>query len=140
MKKEILSYAAGIFDGEGTVAVYCYHDKHYKLRVSVSNYNSNVLEFLKKYFGGSVSGGKTNKLYIWLTSGNISLNFLILVYKYLIIKKQQALVGIKFQQHKNDFCKNLKTKHINIKNSIDHKEVKIREKYKIKLHQLKRVY
>lgn len=105
-KRDILSYAAGIIDGEGCIGIHK-HGKHkggtviYGVRVIVGNTDRRLVEFLKDNFGGSFSKrkvvGNRKKAYAWELSSNLAANFLRIIYPYLLLKQKQAKICIDFQ-------------------------------------------
>ena len=110
MKKEILAYIAGLFDGEGSIYISLRNNRpksrspEYSLRVSFVNTNEEVVHLIKDNFGGSILSrfrepDKKRKLtWDWAVSYIKAKDFLKAVYPYLIIKKKQAELGIKFQE------------------------------------------
>jgi hypothetical protein len=108
MLKDILAYLAGFFDGEGTVGIYkeSYNTNSGKktcfcLQVKCYNTNIEILNLFKHLFGGTVSKNSygTKICYQWGIAANDALKFLKTIEKYLIIKKNQALLGIEFQEN-----------------------------------------
>jgi len=105
-KREILAYAAGIIDGEGWVGIRRSgkHDSgtiRYTMAVVVGNTDRRMLNFMKKYFGGSISKRKTvgnrQPAGAWEVASNKAADFLKLILEFLIVKKAQAESAIKFQ-------------------------------------------
>ncbi|RKX50680.1 MAG: hypothetical protein DRP25_05140, partial [Thermotoga sp.] len=107
-----LKYLAGLFDGEGSVAIVKaktqYSSPNYILNIRIVNTNKELLEKIKSKFGGSVIKKTKNKLYgknhnvcwVWIAQSNIAKNILERILPYLIIKKKHAEIGIKFQTYK----------------------------------------
>lgn len=111
-KEAKLGYIAGFLDGEGSIII-CRSrlrkGKFYEgvqLRVSITNTNVEVLLLLKQEFGGTILKRKTPKpfqrkdTYDWVVTHQKAAKFLRKIVPYLIIKKQQALLGIKLQKPK----------------------------------------
>jgi hypothetical protein len=107
-----LIYAAGFFDGEGTVQLNRYKrnkkgDACYRLCVSVSNTKKEVIDWFKETFGtGCVhpirkfkKGG--NPGWRWLLYSRRASKFLQMIYPYLKVKKDDAEIGILFQDFIN---------------------------------------
>ena len=112
---EEISYIAGFFDGEGNINIYKSDTgrgresgrritPRYELAIAI--YNAD------KVFGGYQqtrnSENTTNHKKKWKESytqrltSNQALEFLLLVYPYLRVKKKQADLAIKFQQYRNN--------------------------------------
>lgn len=107
MKKTDLAYVAGIIDGEGHIGLHCRNDRklRYRLRVSVSNTNEWLIQWLHFNFEGYVyevimKNPKWKKQWKWSLSSNMAMEFLKLVYPYLRIKKPQAEIAIEFQSQR----------------------------------------
>lgn len=106
----ITAYFAGLFDGEGTVFIY--HRKSYPyigcktkpfiIMVKLSNTNNTVLQMLKSKFGGHIYKHKKpqnrKQAWTWQCSNQIATRFLRAVLGYLVIKKPEAILGIKMQE------------------------------------------
>lgn len=110
MRKTDLAYVAGIVDGEGYIGISADHRNRYnsnrpcwRLRVSVTNTNEWLMQYLKFSFGGSISikGGKGNKkpCYDWVLNRGHAAEFLKLILPYLRLKRPQAELAIKFQSN-----------------------------------------
>jgi len=114
MKKEDLVYAAGFFDGEGCVSIgisrYENHFRYYlEMRIGQAARDREICSWFKSKFGGIVVVNETKlnkKLknefeYDWrwgCGGGQIGLLFLKQLYPYLKLKKEQANLGIEFQE------------------------------------------
>jgi hypothetical protein len=99
-----IAYAAGLFDGEGTISV----DKKLSLSIAVSGNYRPMHEWMQEHFGGSITSGGQNhfagdvmndgrvvvtdskKEWKWRLNGQEALDFLTLIEPYLIEKKSQA--------------------------------------------------
>ena len=109
---EILwSYLAGLFDGEGTVCISTSHNRNnttiFQMNVKVANTKLELMQWLVKNFGGyySVSNAKSDAKkrystqYAWMPKGkNNRIEVLEKMLPYLVIKKQQALIGLDFEK------------------------------------------
>jgi hypothetical protein len=109
---EILwSYLAGLFDGEGTVCISTSHNHNgttiFQMNVKIANTKLELMQWLITNFGGffSVSNAKNiaNKRYstqyAWMPKGkNNRIAVLEGMLPYLVIKKQQALIGLEFER------------------------------------------
>jgi len=103
-----LAYAAGFFDGEGSVLIdrgkqtknpYC----GFRLEVKISSTSEEIIKCFKETFGAGTievrkkytSGGKD--YWSWIVAGNRAAEFLELIYPYLKVKSEDAEIGILFQ-------------------------------------------
>ena len=107
------AYWAGLFDGEGSIALYpqpkC---KLPLLRVRLTNTNMYVLELLKQNYGGSIAstgaypigkdGYKRQKCFRWQVTGDKALMFLEDIRDFVIIKYDNVRDCIKFQKERNN--------------------------------------
>lgn len=94
-RAETLAYTAGIIDGEGSIHIFKTKAKEMttgfklEMRVSVSNTNEHLCQWLKTQFGGYIFPLKPHK-------ANWS-EFLEMILFYLQLKRPQAELAIKFQ-------------------------------------------
>lgn len=107
------AYWAGLFDGEGSIALYpqpkC---KLPLLRVRLTNTNMYVLELLKQNYGGSIASTGTvgidkygfnhQPCWRWQITGNKALVFLEDIRDFVIIKYDKVRDCIKFQKERNN--------------------------------------
>lgn len=108
MKAVDLAYMAGIVDGEGCIAIERYVSKghgYYRAKLRVANTNKELLEFLKLYFGGTISNfGKRSPnqkpAYMWAIPGETAIKCIKALLPYLFLKRPQAQLAIKFQSKK----------------------------------------
>lgn len=107
MDKIDLAYTAGLFDGEGSVGISkqterkCKTGYYYRLWVSMSNTDQEIIYWLEKHFGGSaiqrkVNGDRYKNQYQWALAPKNAINFLKLISPYVRIKKQQIELCIQF--------------------------------------------
>lgn len=95
------AYAAGFFDGEGTVDIR-YRKTHggkydrFELRCSMSQVNTEVLHWFHANFGGSVCSRKSGAISQWVVVGPSATDFLRRVHPFLIVKREQASIGLEF--------------------------------------------
>jgi len=100
-------YLAGLFDGEGTVCIGTIKGKNAPclvLYVKIANTDLRLMQWLIKNFGGaySVSSSKKHKKnyrlqYAWRPSGKANRKKLLEgLIPYLVIKKEQAMLGLEF--------------------------------------------
>ena len=96
------AYAAGIVDGEGSIAI----SGRLKtaLFVTVSNSDPRVCIWLKERYGGFVyqspgrirNGKQTRIIYQWRCASATAGQFLKIIYPYLVIKKEQAEIAFAY--------------------------------------------
>ena len=99
-------YLAGIIDGEGCIHLEKYQQKgrpcaSYNLRIRVSMTDIQAPLFLYNKFGGNFytyqsKNLKAKKTYIWQIVNSKGINFLRYIQPYLLVKKNQADVALKF--------------------------------------------
>jgi hypothetical protein len=92
--KEQLAYAAGFFDGEGTVSFNISGSGGGVISASIENTNKEVIEYLKHEFGGTIfftchDNIKWKNTYSWSVSGQTCIDFLQNIKPWVIIKKEQ---------------------------------------------------
>ena len=147
MNKITLAYAAGFYDGEGTV--YINNLKHnikngrtipsHCLVAEVTNTNKEVLMCFKEYFRGNIKYYSVDKLgntgvgskkpqWRWNVSGNQAKDFFEAILPYLIVKRKQAELAISFQINKKDL--------LNKERPFQLVEVERREWYKQEISKL----
>ena len=136
---EILSYVAGLFDGEGSIviAVVLPNAKRgnispiHCLRVTLGMTHQETIQWLHNIFGGHVTqnGNGTHArhpLFLWSVVANQAQSFLELIYPYLRYKKEQATIAIEFQ----------KARKGRSSFRLTNETVSMREKYRTQLRQL----
>jgi len=118
-KKEFYAYCAGLFDGEGSIYISKVEGKKYQsepsqlkrgnlgiynaLVVKITNTNLECLEFIKNRIGGNIwtyqekRGINPKPQHTLHLRSDIGLRLLSKMIPYLIIKKEQVKLGIKFQ-------------------------------------------
>ncbi len=107
LRKADLAYMAGFFDGEGCInlARRTKRGKRCRIHISISNTNEWVIQWFHFNFGGSIvfedrTSENPNWQNVWrwsITSGQQALRFLQAISPYLILKKPQAELAVKFQ-------------------------------------------
>ena len=106
LKDTEAAYAAGIFDGEGSVYVssgraLANGEKQFFLCVSINNTNEEMIRLMQNWFGGSISRtaetGNRKGLWRLRMYSRVARNFLTTVRPYLTIKHRQADLAIEFQ-------------------------------------------
>jgi hypothetical protein len=111
MKKTDLAYMAGLFDGEGYAGIKKKNDHRtnvvrYMPRAMIGLTNEYLPQLLKFQFGGSLyhrhSQGNRKDLWMWEVSGSDAIAFLKVILPYLILKKPQAEILLKFNMIKGE--------------------------------------
>lgn len=105
----VLAYAAGIFDGEGSVMIRHLRKKgeaekkYHSLAVSVTSTDPRLTDWLVARFGGTVnSAGRAHinhnykRAYSWVLHSRGAEAFLRVVRPYLIVKADQTDVAFEF--------------------------------------------
>ena len=103
-----ISYLAGIIDGEGYIGIDSSYKRknkphNYQVRIGIANTNIKLLNWVKSIFGGWVGKkGKPKKSnhkqsYEWRLQAKKAEEIIKMIYPYLIIKKEQATIALKFR-------------------------------------------
>ncbi len=115
-----LAYVAGLFDGEGHIRIQRQHFRDRRspshcVRVSVSNTDRSVIEFLHDTFGGYIvvvnNEARCRKAHwrtcwSWELTSTGAANFLSMIQPYVRIKQRQVQLALEFQDQKNaDGCR-----------------------------------
>lgn len=103
----ILAYAAGVFDGEGTVGIRLLHKKgqvekkYHSVTVAITSTDTALTDWLQCHFGGRVNRNhKENadrnykEAWKWALLSRHAAAFLEAVRPYLILKAQQARIAL----------------------------------------------
>jgi len=104
-RRNILSYLAGFFDGEGCVGIYPHRNsqtgkQYYELTITVTQKDRTILNLFQAHFGGNiVRTGKPN-IRRWYLSGPSGAIFLTEILPYLMVKAGQAKIALEFQRAK----------------------------------------
>lgn len=97
-----LEYIAGFFDGEGCTMNNRRGGYKYVLNVRIGNNNRDILDQIQNVIGGYIcsrNAVKTNKIFYTLclhTKG--AYQFLISILPYLVVKKEEAEIALRFQE------------------------------------------
>lgn len=109
-------YYAGLFDGEGSVGVYMINTKgtdrgdiprkYIRLTTKVTNTFHPALSPLLEKFGGSIENNRASEkftkwqdTYSWKVSSEKAMAFLLWIYPYTLIKKEQLDVVFQFWEY-----------------------------------------
>jgi hypothetical protein len=141
-----IAYAAGIFDGEGYVDIYsaslskASKSPSFMLRVVISQKDGKIMNWLKDRFEGSVRCEKRqdNYIYRWDIRSQAAQRFLTLIYPFIIIKKEQIQLALKFEERKGKYLSTLKGSQGFRK--LSDEEIKWRIEMKENLKKLKKEY
>lgn len=130
-------WTAGIIDGEGSIGIYLCPGatrKGFQLAIEVSNSDTRMISRLKELWGGWTKPRTKQKSFHkqqwrWGLSSREAMEFLEIIFPYLISKKEQALLAIEFQKRKK--C-NYGARR------LPRNEVEVRENIAKKMKELKR--
>ncbi len=107
-----IHYAAGFFDGEGSIGVYREKHKGFYLRTQLTQktlkITRSLLDEMALEFGGRVHNnphGKNPRLN-WHMSSNSAVEFLERILPYLRLKQTQAQIGIAWQRQRPPVTRN----------------------------------
>jgi hypothetical protein len=95
-----LAYAAGLFDGEGSISlVRQKNNRSHSPQVSVASNDCEVLGWLQERFGGSIVTKQPRKpthsvSYDWRLTDRRALAFLTLIRPYLVIERKIRRVDL----------------------------------------------
>lgn len=100
-----IAYIAGFFDGEGCVRIKKANQggNSYYLIAHITNTNPIILKKVQDLFGGNTrlqEKGKNKPIYNWYITSSEASDFLKTLQPFLIEKKLQAELGIKFHENK----------------------------------------
>lgn len=102
-----LAYLAGFLDGEGSIAIGLNKnprgERRWYLRISCHQLDPRPLRLLADRFGGSVrrhgyQARRTRQIFEWAVNSRQAYRVLKEVRPYLIVKADEADVGIEFQE------------------------------------------
>lgn len=113
------AYAAGFFDGEGSVGIYRYGSGRTRPKVSISNTDLAVLEEFKARYGGSISkSAKVERWHVqcygWSMNGRHQITAMLKdLLPYLRTKRKQADLMLEYfskpsHQRRMDIVRELK--------------------------------
>ena len=108
MKAEDLHWAAGIFEGEGTVTINKNSStNNYSLRCSVPNTDKSIIDFFNlhwpvKKVREEIGYGNRRTCYVWILTGKKATSFLQTLLPCLRTErvKNKAVLALDFQRHK----------------------------------------
>jgi len=103
------AYAAGLLDGEGCIRIGKRLPRNgrstaYNLNVQISQKDGKMIDWLYGNFGGVVylqrKHNDTTWIYVWIVTDIKAFDFLKKVLPFMIYKKPQAELAIRFQQRR----------------------------------------
>lgn len=134
-----LSYLGGFVDGEGSIAIGINNGnnnrKRYYLRLSVHQLDKRPLVMLQEEFGGSIrlhsnKGANQRPIYEWVLVSKNARDAISVLRPYLIVKAEQADVGLEFQAI-------MDSRNLPKRTSLSIEEVSIRHSYYEKISKMK---
>lgn len=93
-------YAAGFFDGEGWVSIKTHKVYQPNLMIGVGQLVREPLDLLLGLWGGSINQGKDG-MFRWQIGADRSANALREMLPYLMVKRTQAEIGIRFNDQRD---------------------------------------
>lgn len=109
-RTRLICWAAGFFDGEGSVMIARERQKrnsggaiyYFRLIIGASNTDVEPLNRLVALFGGFIIDGGVRRsgqkpTFLWRLASDKAADALVEMLPYLTVKKEQARVGIEFQ-------------------------------------------
>ncbi len=102
-----VAYMAGFFDGEGCIRIKKANQKGYSyyIWVAITNSNGEILMNVRELFGGQVRKAEktVNKIiYHYLITASEAVDMLKVLSGFLVEKKEQAELAIKYHEEKED--------------------------------------
>ena len=138
MKPLDLAYAAGFFDGEGSVSIMRRSRNgrvvHY-LWAAVGQNDGATLDWLKDNFGGSVYRVKRDGSFYWALSDRTVYLFMKEIEPFLKYKRPQAKLAIRFYEERID-----SKRKSNRKAALPQEEIDEREKMRQEMKYLKTIF
>ena len=98
--KEDIIYLAGIIDGEGCISLHSNGSS--TVLLVVANTNKNLMTWLHKKFEGTICIGTSSNIkskigYYWYCQQKNIIEILVRIIPFLLIKKEQAKLAIKYR-------------------------------------------
>jgi len=108
--KLFLAWAAGFFDGEGSVIVElskekaCKHGFRTSLHANVTQTSLPCLQLFLERFGGAIrthnsrtpNGRRWSVSYVWVARNQEAADFLQAIYPYTVVKREQIEVALRY--------------------------------------------
>ncbi len=108
MSEAFTAYVAGFFDGEGSISIKnTGKNTSYRLSISIGQRRPEPLFMIQSRWGGSIGKreiGKreANNFSTLLMFSKQAVSFIKDIYPYLVVKRKQAEIAIKFQEGKEN--------------------------------------
>lgn len=103
-----ISYVAGIIDGDGTISINSTNQSKGTVMVNIrlSQSYPKLLEVFQENYGGNIykrnsKADTCRREYIWRICGDLAFNLLLKLKDHIILKYEQLLVCLDFQQYYN---------------------------------------
>ena len=124
---------AGFFDGEGYIGILKRKKKEkwnieYFIQLSIGQMDGEIMDWVVNNFGGHLHLVKRDGSYYWIASNKEAYNILKRIVPYLIYKKPQAELAIKFYEERV------------LRKPIPKEELERREKIYLELKSLKHIF
>ena len=142
-----IAYAAGLFDGEGSVDIYkastskASKNISLMLRVIITQKDGLIMNWLQDNFGGYVQKNvrpDNNWVYHWDIRSKAAEDFINSIMPFVKIKKPQLELALEFQKKKSEYLHTLKgTQKFRALNA---KEIEERLEIKERIKKLKKQY
>lgn len=134
-----LAYVAGLLDGEGTIAIAKQKPNSgsksikYILKIHITNTHLGVLLQCQKQFGGYICSKthyyyRRKACYEWVLLVSKAKEFLKAILPYLVIKKEQAELGLSFLE--------TRTACFDRRRGLSKEELNLRESYYLRMKQI----
>jgi len=103
------AYAAGLFDGEGTLHISAYKPRRdvprpfHRLYVAIGNTNVEVLEWVRSHYGGKVYTFEQSRpgfkpISRWQGTSAVAIAFLRAIEPYVIVKRDRVALALRFAE------------------------------------------
>lgn len=98
-KLKSIAYLAGIIDGEGCIMISRPHGdfSYYSMRLEVAQKDGKLMDYLIGSFGGSIRDSRNGaSVWKWQLSGKKAVELLTTCLPFLVVKKKQAEIAIRW--------------------------------------------
>ncbi len=104
MSKISAAYAAGLFDGEGSISIS--QGKKYKrpllsLHLEIGLCRPDVLYLLQQQFGGNICTGQHREFWRWSLQSTFAHKFLLEIQPYVVVKTRAIQIALNFRETTN---------------------------------------
>lgn len=102
MSDAFTAYVAGFFDGEGSISIKNPgKNTSYRICISIAQKRPEPLFMIQARWGGSLNK-RDNNISTLLMFSKKAVSFISDIYPYLVVKRKQAEIAIKFQEGKKN--------------------------------------